>query len=133
MRILIAEDHLASRVLLSSYFDKIGQSSDTVENGLEAVKAFTSALDENKPYKLICLDIMMPKMNGQEALKQIRQLETDCGISEQDRSIVLMISALSNSDNILDAFREQCDGFILKPITEETLIGELKKLNLIDG
>jgi len=41
-------------------------------DGIEAVDAFMLALDEGKPYDLVCLDIMMPKLDGTRALKAIR-------------------------------------------------------------
>lgn len=71
MKALIADDDYATQIILkdilSEFFD-----CDLVENGIEAVQAFEVATADGTPYDLICLDIMMPIMTGQEALGEIR-------------------------------------------------------------
>ena len=74
MRILIVEDDLASRKIMLKILSKYGECDVTVD-GLEAVDAFMLAQKENKPYDLVCLDIMMPKLDGVKVLKVIRSLE----------------------------------------------------------
>ena len=49
-------------------------------NGKEAVEAVRNALETVEPYNLICLDIMMPEMDGQQALREIRDMEEARGI-----------------------------------------------------
>ena len=44
-------------------------------DGKEAIDAFRMAIEEARPYSLICLDIMMPEMDGHEVLKEIRRIE----------------------------------------------------------
>ena len=74
MLILIAEDDQISRKILSLHLSSFGQVTVT-ENGGEAVEAVRESLENSrKGYDLICLDIMMPEMDGQEALRQIRAL-----------------------------------------------------------
>ena len=75
MRILIAEDDLASRKFIFEFMSKYGMC-DVTFDGMEALDAFLMALDEEKPYDLVCLDIMMPKLDGIKALKAIRDIET---------------------------------------------------------
>jgi len=74
MRILIAEDDYASRKFLYKFLSAYGECDITID-GIEAVDAFMLALDEGKPYDLVCLDIMMPKLDGTRALKAIRDVE----------------------------------------------------------
>lgn len=105
MKILIAEDDLACCRLLQSFLSDYGDCLVTI-NGLEAVKAVKDALDEGQPYDLICLDIMMPNMDGHEALKAIRQIESEHGISCLDGVKVIMTTALGDSKNVMGAFRE---------------------------
>ena len=45
-------------------------------DGMEAVDAFMMALEDGEPYDLVCLDIMMPVMDGYQALMGIRNLES---------------------------------------------------------
>ena len=130
MKILITDDDFTSRKILAKYLSEYGQC-DVAVDGKEAVEAFKSALDEWEAYDLICLDIMMPEMDGQEVLKQIRQIEKEKNINGLDGVKVLMTTALDDSDNIKTAFKEQCEGYLVKPIDRQKLIEKLKELDLI--
>ena len=61
MKILLAEDDYATRKFMVSFLSKYGECDVTVD-GMEAVDAFLMALEEEEPYDLVCLDIMMPVM-----------------------------------------------------------------------
>ena len=76
MKILIAEDDFASRKFMLRFLSKYGECDVTVD-GMEAVDAFTMALDADEGYDLVCLDIMMPELDGYQALKQIREYEKE--------------------------------------------------------
>ncbi len=80
MRILIVEDDFTSRRLLQKILAPYGEC-DIAVDGKEALEAFTLAVREGRRYRLICLDIMMPEMDGQQVLKKIRQMEKELGIS----------------------------------------------------
>ncbi len=71
MKILLAEDDFASRKFMTNYLEKYGECDITVD-GEEAVDAFMMALEDGEPYDLICLDVMMPVLDGYQALKAIR-------------------------------------------------------------
>lgn len=130
MRVLIAEDNFINRCVLLGILGKYGDCHVAI-NGKEALKAFEEGHANKKPYDLICLDIMMPEMDGHEALRLIREKEREMGIDGLDGVKVIMTTALSDSKNVLDAFREQCEGYLLKPIKGEKLLEELRKMNLI--
>ncbi|MCA1987263.1 MAG: response regulator, partial [Desulfovibrio sp.] len=66
MRVLIVEDDFTSRKLMQTILSPYGDC-DVAVNGREAVEAFQNALNSAKPYDLVCMDIMMPEMDGQEA------------------------------------------------------------------
>lgn len=84
MRILIAEDDFACRKFLYKFLSLYGDCDITID-GIEAIDAYMIALDEEKPYDLICLDIMMPKMDGKKVLKAIRDIERQREIEESRR------------------------------------------------
>jgi CheY-like chemotaxis protein len=71
LRVLLVEDDFASRLLLQTFLSRYGECHVAV-NGREAVDAFRSALDRGESYDLICMDIMMPEMDGREAARQVR-------------------------------------------------------------
>jgi two-component system chemotaxis response regulator CheY len=74
---------------------------------------------------------MMPEMDGQEALKRIRQLEADAGVAAEKRARVIMTTALADKGNVLEAIRSQCDYFLVKPIDGRALLEELRRFGLI--
>ncbi|MBA7559658.1 Chemotaxis protein CheY [subsurface metagenome] len=129
MRILVVEDELTSRELLKVILEPYGRI-DTVSDGVEAIKAYNMALAK-EPYDLICLDIMLPKMDGQQALKGIRKIEGDKGILGPEAVKILMISALGDFENVTEAFSSQCTSYITKPIDADKIVAELRNLELI--
>jgi two-component system chemotaxis response regulator CheY len=130
MKVLIVEDDFTSRFLLQEILKKFGPSHVAV-NGNEAVMAVEMALRSGEPYHLICLDIMMPEMDGQTALKQIRETEKQYGVLTNGVKII-MTTAQSDIQNVSNAYSNLCDGYLTKPIDKGKLIRELQLLGLID-
>ncbi len=127
MRILIAEDDFISRRILQKYLAPFGVC-DMAVNGREALTAFSLAWEEGEPYRLIFLDIMMPEMDGKEVLKNIRSMEKEKGVQEQDRAKILMTTALNDPSNVLEAIKSQCNDYLVKPVEKIRLLEKLKKL-----
>jgi two-component system, chemotaxis family, chemotaxis protein CheY len=127
MKILIAEDDHTSRKFIQRILSKYGQV-DAVENGRLAVVAFETAMLSGQPYNLICLDIMMPEMNGQKALSEIRRIEEENKINPGEGAKVIMTTALDDPKTIMTSFRDQCDAYVVKPILPEALRTEMAKL-----
>jgi two-component system chemotaxis response regulator CheY len=130
MRILIAEDDFASRKFMLRFLSKYGECDVTVD-GIEAIEAFNMALEAGEGYDLICLDIMMPQMDGYQALKQIREIEKEKGIPEEKAAKIIMTTALSEGKNVRKAFGLGCTAYAGKPIDQEKFENELRKLELI--
>jgi two-component system chemotaxis response regulator CheY len=130
MKYLIVEDDFAARRLLKRYLSGYGDC-DVAVNGNEAIEAFRQAMDEKEPYDLICLDIMMPNMDGRDALKAIRQIEREHGIYGLDGAKVIMTTALGDSKNVMGSFREGCEAYIVKPVEKDKLLEEMENLGLI--
>ena len=130
MKTLIVEDDFTSRLLMQELLKSYGPSHIAV-NGREAVEAALLALDAGEPYDLICLDIMMPEMDGQEALRKIRENEETRGILSSKGAKIVMTTALGDIQNVKTAYSALCDGYLNKPIQKTKLLEELRKLNLI--
>ena len=130
LKILIVEDDFASFKILEEYLCEYGDCSVAV-NGAETVEAFKKALDEGQPFDLICLDIMLPEMHGHLALEEICQIEREYGINDSDGVKVIMTTAIDDPEDIIKAFKEGCKAYIVKPITNEKLVAEIRKLGLI--
>lgn len=131
MNALIVEDDFVSRILLQELLKKMG-TADSVSNGKEAISKCIKAIENENVYDLICLDIMMPEMDGKVALKKIRELEDNARLSFSKRSKIIMTTALGDVENVMDAFYQLCDGYIVKPFTQKQLNEELKRLCLIE-
>ena len=132
MKCLIVEDDFTARRLLKRYLSNYSDC-DIAVDGNEAVQAFGQAMNEKEPYELICLDIMMPNMNGREALKAIRQIESEYGIDGLDGVKVIMTTALGDSKNIVGSFREGCEAYIVKPVEKDKLLEEMANLGLVES
>lgn len=131
MKTLIVEDDFTNRLLLQHLLKGYGPSHIAV-NGEEAVEAARLALEAGQPYDLICLDIMMPRMDGHAALKRIRALEEAKGVLSTFGSKIVMTTALSDMKNVSAAFSGLCDGYLAKPIDKIKLLGTLRELKLIE-
>jgi two-component system, chemotaxis family, chemotaxis protein CheY len=126
VRILIAEDDFVSRNLLNRLLAPIGDV-EIAANGREAYSAFKIALENNQSYDLICLDILMPEIDGIMVLKKIRQLEAEKGLIDENRSKIFMTTAVSNKNHVVAAIQANCDGFLVKPIEKDRLFDEIRK------
>ena len=130
MKILIAEDDFASRKNMLQFLSKYGDCDSTVD-GQEAVDAHLMSIEDNEAYDLICLDIMMPGLDGYQALKSIRDIEIGKGILEEKRAKIIMTSALNDGRNVIKAFELGCVAYAGKPIDEDKFENILRKLELI--
>ena len=130
MKILLAEDDFVTRKFMSNFLSKYGDCDVTVD-GMEAVEAFKIASEEGNPYDLVCLDIMMPVMDGYQALVDIRNWEKEHNISEDDAVRVIMATALNDEKNVKMAFELGCTIYSGKPIDQERFEEALKRLDLI--
>ena len=131
MKTLIVEDDFLARSLLSTLLSEYGVCHVAV-NGREALAALERAFDENDRYDLVCLDIMMPVLDGQAALLELRKLEAQRGIKGLDTTKVIMVTAIDDSKNIMKAFRQgQCEAYLTKPLDRIKLISHIKELGLI--
>ncbi len=132
MKTLIVEDEFASRRLLQVLLSPYGECVSAT-NGQEAVEAIQQSILENDPYDLVCMDVMMPEMNGIEAVEKIRVIEQENNISGLDGVKIIMTTAKNLSKDIIEAFRAGCEAYVVKPIQKESLISEIDKLGLFES
>ncbi len=129
MRVLVVEDDFISRRLLCRYLEPHGEC-DVAVNGNEALSAFKQALSSGQHYDLICLDIMMPGMDGQETLKRMRVLEREAGIDAEHGVKVIMTSALEDHENVAAAYENSCAGYVVKPIEKRKFLETLQGIGI---
>nr|WP_307726544.1 response regulator [Trichlorobacter sp.] len=127
---IVEDDFISRRILrelLSMHFD-----CEIAVDGEEAVTAFRLAHDSKSPYDLICMDIMMPKMDGREALRLIRQLEKELEVPPNLEVKVVMTTALDDPKTVFDSFyQDGATAYLVKPISKQKLLRELRALGLL--
>lgn len=120
MKVLIADDEKTLVEMLKEILRQNKIDCDTVYNGQEAVDCALSA-----EYDLIILDIMMPKLNGMEALRQMRQKKIS--------TPVLMLSAKSEVTDKVDGLNVGADDYLTKPFAASELLARVKALTRRKG
>lgn len=130
LRILLVEDDLASRLLLHSFLSRYGECHVAV-NGKEAVEAFRAAMLEKREYDLVCMDIMMPEMDGREAVRLIRAMEEKNGILSTWGVRIIMTTTVDDVQEVIRCFQELCDAYLMKPIDLGELQRQMKLLQIV--
>ena len=125
--IFIVDDHpvirLAVRMLLENQNYKIVGESD---NGVDAMQMIREAAPD-----LVILDISIPKLDGLEALKALRALESRHQVPAGQEAKVVMVSSCDDTGSVCDAyFHGLADGYVKKPVRMTSFWDELKRLGL---
>lgn len=131
MRILIAEDDPASAKYMQGLLARVGECTVAMD-GQEAVDAFRAALESEAPFDLVCLDIMMPRMDGQIALEHLRALESDLGVKPSREAKVIMTTALGDVRSVMGAYKQGATAYVTKPIDPQKLLETIRAFGL-DG
>ena len=129
MRILVVDDDSATAMSMIRYLQEVGDC-DLAQDGDDAIKAFRGSFREAYPFDLICLDILMPKIDGHQTLARIRQIEREEGVQIGEGVKVLMVSACDDEDSILRSFMKLCDGYLTKPVKKKQLLEKLREIEL---
>ena len=115
MNILLAEDEKQLSRALVTAMQATGYHVDPAYNGQEAVD-----LAGQRAYDVIILDIMMPKLNGIEALKQLRQTG--------NKTYVIMLTAMAEIDDKVTGLDAGADNYLTKPFSLKELLARLRSL-----
>jgi two-component system, chemotaxis family, chemotaxis protein CheY len=130
MRCLIVEDNDLAREGLR-YFLVEHAELELAVNGREAVVLFQQALTQMRPFDLVLLDIVMPEMDGQEALKLMRLAEQHHSAPDSKKAVIIMTTALNSPENMEEALWEgDCTDYLVKPIVRADLMAMLRRYGL---
>jgi len=114
-QILVAEDNLNSAKLMKIILNQAGYKVVTATNGIEALEIMDS-----KHIDLIVLDVMMPKMDGYEFTRQLRQ--------SGNNTPILMVTAKYQNEDKCEGFLVGTDDYMVKPVNEMELLLRIKAL-----
>ena len=134
LKILIVEDDFTCRTVLDAFLSKFG-SCDVAKDGMEAIYAVneTYLSDPPQPYDLICMDIMMPIMDGLQASQKIREIERNNGVEGTIHETAIVItSAIQDPATIIRACYESgANYYFVKPLDFNQMKRQMQKLRLI--
>ncbi len=112
-KILIVEDEHKLRRIIKDFLEHENYKVIEASDGEEGVDLFFS----EKP-DLIILDLMLPKLNGFEVLKEVREFNKDLP--------VIMLTAQGSEADILKGYELRVDEYILKPVSLKVLVAKVK-------
>ncbi|MBN2015745.1 response regulator [Candidatus Dojkabacteria bacterium] len=117
-RVLIVDDEPDLRMMFKDILGTFGYELDEASDGVECLEK----LKKGK-YDLILLDLMMPRMDGMEALTRIKQEPDKYGSAP-----VLILTNLTSDVAIKEGFERKADGYLIKTeLTPEQVVKEIEK------
>lgn len=130
MKLLVVDDDLINRKFLKAMLTGLGEI-ELAKNGNEAVAFIKESIEQGNPYDVVFLDIMMPDLDGIETLQAIRDFEQHQGIEEEKATKVVMVTALADKQNVLDAFSRGCEYYLVKPIQQAKVFELLNEMGFV--
>jgi two-component system sensor histidine kinase/response regulator len=122
LRVLVADDNAAAREILAEALQGVTGQVDLVGSGPEAIEAVRRG-DTAAPYDLVFMDWRMPGMDGLEATRRIKGDE-----ALRQPPAIVMVTAFGREEVRDEAERLGIDGFLVKPVTQSTLVDTLVTL-----
>jgi two-component system chemotaxis response regulator CheY len=130
MKFLVADDNELNLKVMEKLLNELGES-ELVANGQEAVQAYERSMKENNPFDAVFMDIMMPVMDGQQALQSIREMERKAGYKLDQQIPTIMATALDDTKNVSQAFfRGEVSAYIVKPFDKDKVLSALREANI---
>jgi two-component system cell cycle response regulator len=118
--ILVVDDNKITTKLLRRYLEANGYDAREAYDGIDCLEK----VDERLPDAIV-LDVMMPRMDGYETVKNLKEKELTRNIP------VVIVTALNDIPNQLKSIESGADDFLSKPIEEKLLIAKVKLLSAL--
>ena len=122
VRVLVVDDHQISRFVVTELCKRWGMRADEVASGEDALRMVVAAVGAGDPYRLICLDYMMPGMNGEETVRRLREMEAG------GEAGVILISSTAERSEINRLAAAGCDACLVKPLREAVLLDSVRRV-----
>jgi two-component system chemotaxis response regulator CheY len=129
MRILLVDDDPDMLALLEHYLAPFGEVV-RCPDGACALETFRQALDTGAPFQLVCLDIRMLGMGGQQVLLALRRAEQGAGVGAAQRARIVMTTGIAERAHVLRALAAGCDGYLLKPFSRDDLLTRIAAMGI---
>jgi CheY-like chemotaxis protein len=125
LSILVAEDNEINALLMRSLLTRLGHDVIITTNGEQALESWLAAETAGAPYDLVLMDVQMPKLDGIETTKRIREREAG---QRARRTTILALTANTLVDDRYACFEAGMDGFLVKPLDRDKLADALAGL-----
>lgn len=125
-RVLIVDDEALALLLLQKALVDYGRI-DAVSSGAEALERFGQAL-ASTPYSVVFLDILLEDMKGTEVLVEMRRREKEAGLPDGHGARIVMSSSLGDFGTVSEAFRAQCEAYLVKPVDPSKIREAMAKM-----
>ncbi len=116
LRILLAEDNVVNQKVALRTLEALGYRADVAADGAEAAEAVVRAAADGRPYDVVLMDVQMPRMDGHEATRQIRD-----ALSERHQPVVAALTANALDGDDRRALDAGMDAYLTKPLRREAL------------
>lgn len=116
LKVLVVDDNDAAREILESMLKSLKFDATSASSAEGAIEMLRVAQEEKKPFEIVLMDWMMPKMDGVEAIKRIRE-----DLKLETLPTFIMVSAYDKDELMQKTANVKIDGFISKPTTPSTL------------
>ncbi len=113
-KILIVDDEPEMRIAITEALKREGYQTDSAENGPDALLRL-----EGQPFDLVISDVKMPKMSGQDLLREIKE--------QWPHTLVIMMTAYGTIDNAVESMKQGAFDYLLKPFSIEILAGTVNR------
>lgn len=124
-RFLVVEDEEMSRIMLTDILSMYAPT-DSAVNGKDGLQLFEKSVNCGDPYDLVCVDLMMPLMNGLALIRGIRKIEVDNPLFGNQQTKVFVVTSNTclweKAELLLDNL---CDDYISKPYDKGRIAGSL--------
>jgi CheY-like chemotaxis protein len=125
LSVLVAEDNEINALLIRSLLTRLGHDVTVAANGEDALASWVAAQTADAPYDLVLMDVQMPKLDGIETTRKIREREAD---GHARRTAILALTANTLTDDRHACFDAGMDGFLVKPLDQDKLADALARL-----
>ena len=132
MKILIVDDIAVNTRIMVHLLSEYAECH-IANSGYQALCKVAESLEQSGPFDLICMDIMMPGMNGIQSIEKIRELETKQKYKNLKPTKILMVTTIKEDASVIKSIKAGCDGYILKPVDKYALVDQLHKLGILSG
>ena len=130
VRVLVVDDHQICRFATTQMCSRWGMRAEEAASGEEALRMVAAAQTAGDPYRMICLDLLMPEMDGAETARRLRETGPSgeqCAFDSSDMGIIL-ITSTDELGELRRAVAAGCDAGLVKPVRESALMDAIQRV-----